>query len=143
MWRELLISLENQQFATHTYRYQLIMVVALVVVMPMLVLTGLDGFLVVLLCGNPMLVPVGVMLLDPIGVTSVPPIAIVPFVMLVEVTVASPVGMILGPLGMVLVHPAGIVLMPPVRVMPMVIPVVVTIAMHIHRPTIGVERPPI
>src|SRR5258708_25719887 len=68
-----------------------------------------------------MLVPIRMMRIDPVRVMVMPPVAIVPFVMLIEVAVASPVGMILGPFGMVGPHPTAIVLMPPVSLVPIVI----------------------
>jgi hypothetical protein len=97
-----------------------VVIVMLLVFDLVLVLFRCDGMLVW------MLVPIGVMLIDPIGVMVVPPIAIVPFVMLIEVAVASPVRMSFDPFGMVLVHPTGIVLMPPVCLVPSVIGAVCT-----------------
>jgi len=94
-----------------------------VVVMVLLVLF-FDGVLV--LFGSDrvlarMLVPIRMMRIDPIGMMVMPPVAIVPFVMFVEVAVASPVRMSVGPFGMVGPHPGAIVIMPPVRLVPSVI----------------------
>ena len=102
-----------------------LMVVVVVMVPLMLLLMFLfDGVLMFLRRDRVlvrMLVPIRMMLIDPVGVMVVPPVAIMPFVMFVEVAVASPIRMILGPFWMVRVHPAAIVLMPPVRLMPIVV----------------------